>query len=137
MNTESAMDDEIEKTKLSYSTWIRDVHLLCKLSIQSSRWIWFDESRSVGHFLFIIQHQIIFIIFYSLRYLHMILYLLSIYFFFIFLFLVFLFHFFVLIYFFYLLFISLFYLFEYSYLISCFIYSYLYLFLSYFLEISP
>ena len=51
------------KTKLSNSTWIRDVHLLCKLSTQSSRWIWFNESRSVGHFLFIIQHQIIFIIF--------------------------------------------------------------------------
>ena len=59
---------------------IRDVQLLCQLSIQSSRWIWFNESRSVGHFLFIIQHQIIFIIFYSLRYLHLIFYLFSIYF---------------------------------------------------------
>ena len=49
------------KQKLSYSTWIRDVQLLCKLSIQSSLWIWFNESRSLGHFLFIIQHQIIFI----------------------------------------------------------------------------
>ena len=38
------------KTKLPYSTWLRDVHLLCKLSIQSSLWIWFDESRSLGHF---------------------------------------------------------------------------------------
>ena len=93
------------KSKLPYSTWIRDRQLLCKLSIQSSRWIWFDESRSVGHFLFIIQHQIIFLIFDSPRYLHMILYLLSIYFFFIFLFLVFLFHFFVSIYLFIYLFI--------------------------------
>ena len=84
------------KTKLSNYTWIRDVQLLCKLSIQSSRWIWFNESSSVGHFLFIIQHQIIFIIFYSLRYLHLIFYLLSTYFFFIILFLVFSFHFFVL-----------------------------------------
>ena len=69
------------KTKLSNYTWIRDVQLLCKLSIQSSRWIWFNESRSVGHFLFIIHHHIIFIIFYSLRYLHLILYLFSIYYF--------------------------------------------------------
>ena len=68
------------KTKLTNYTWIRDVQLLCKLSLQSSLWIWFNESRSVGHFLFIIQHQIIFIIFYSLRYLHLILYLFSIYF---------------------------------------------------------
>ena len=68
------------KQKLSNSTWIRDIQLLCKLSIQSSRWIWFNESRSVGHFLFIIQHQIIFIIFYSIRYLHLTFYLFSIYF---------------------------------------------------------
>ena len=105
------------KTKLSNYTWIRDIHLLCKLSIQSSLWIWFNESRSVSHFLFIIQHQIIFIIFYSLGYLHLILYLfffylftfsifilffcfyLSIFIFYLFyLFSVFLFHFFVFIY---------------------------------------
>ena len=63
------------KTKLSNYTWIRDVQLLCKFSIQSSRWIWFNESRSVGHFLFIIQHQIIFLIFNSLGYFQLIFYL--------------------------------------------------------------
>ena len=77
------------KTKLPYSTWIRDIQLLCQLSIQSGLWIWFNESRSVGHFSFTIQHQIIFIILYSRRYLHLIFY-------FIFLELVFLFHFLVL-----------------------------------------
>ena len=67
------------KLKNENSTWIRDVQLLCELSKQSSLWIRFKESTSVGHYLFIIQHQIIFIIFHSLMYFHFILYLFFLY----------------------------------------------------------